>query len=170
MMRSKGRIIAGLILIILGLLIIFMKFYTFHHPSSFLLLIGGLFLASYFYNKAYGLLIPGCLLLGIALSSGHSGFHTFHDSSTWGLGLGFFAIYLIDYFYQGKTHWWPLIPGTILFITGIRGASSWFSRFWPVLIILLGIYIIVKSLKPHEKEHPFIKQDELITDDKENEN
>ena len=66
-MSNKGRILAGIILILLGLLIIFLKFYTFHHPNSFLLLIGGLFLAAYFYNRAYGFLIPRCLLLGIAL-------------------------------------------------------------------------------------------------------
>ncbi len=153
-MNNRGRILAGIILILLGLLIIFLKFSTFHHPNSFLLLIGGLFLAAYFYNKSYGLLIPGCLLLGIALSSGGMGYyHTFNNSSSWGLGFGFFAIFLIDLLYQGKTHWWPLIPGTILVITGIRKSSFWMVKFWPVLIILLGLYIIFKSLLPKQEEH-----------------
>lgn len=161
-MRKSGRILAGTILILLGLLIIFFKFYTFRHPSSFLLLIGGLFLAAYFYNKSYGMLIPGCLLLGITLSSGGVGYHqTFSNSTSWGLGIGFFAIYLIDLIYQGKTHWWPLIPGTILFFTGIGG-----SRFWPVVIILLGVYIIIKSFKPKDTEKHFQKENDFRRDEK----
>ena len=166
-MKSKGQILAGIILILLGLLIIFLKFYTFHHPSSFLILIGGFFLAAYFYNKAYGLLIPGCLLLGIALSSGHTGYSTFSHSGTWGLGFGFFAIYLIDLFYQGKTHWWPLIPGFILVITGIRGASHWLAKSWPVFIIILGIIIIIRSLKPQDKEQTFTVENKINTPEKE---
>jgi hypothetical protein len=161
-MRNNGRILAGIILILLGILIIFLKFYTFRHPNSFLFLIGGLFLAGYFHNKAYGLLIPGCLLLGLALSSGVSGYHhTLYNSSSWGLGIGFFAIYLIDLLFQGKTHWWPLIPGSILFFSGIGG-----SKFWPVLIILLGVYIIIRSLKPKSEEHSFKKQDDITVNDK----
>jgi hypothetical protein len=164
-MNNKGRLLAGIILILLGLLIIFLKFSTFHHPGSFLILIGGLFLASYFYNKAYGFLIPGCLLLGIALSSGQSGFSAFSHSGTWGLGFGFFAIYLIDLFYRGKTHWWPLIPGCILVVTGIRSVSYWLAKGWPVLIILVGIIVIVKSLRPDKSEHYFQEHNRIDKDE-----
>jgi len=145
-MKSKGQTISGIILILLGLLIIYLKFYTFHHINSFLLLIGGLFLAGYFYKKAYGFLIPGCLLLSLALTSGYSRFSSIANDGPWGLGLGFIAIFLIDLIYRGRTHWWPLIPGLILIITGIRRVSFLLAKGWPVIIILLGIYIIIKSL------------------------
>jgi len=145
-MKRNGPILSGIVLILLGLLIILTKFHTFRNPNSFLILVGGLFMAAYFYNKAYGFLIPGCLLLGIALSSGQNFFSLFPEDGTWGLGLGFIAIFVIDYIYRGKSHWWPLIPGLILFIRGVRGVSLILSRGWPVVIILLGIFIIFKSL------------------------
>ncbi|KQC05927.1 MAG: hypothetical protein APR54_01945 [Candidatus Cloacimonas sp. SDB] len=150
-MKSKGQILSGMILVLLGLLIIFLKFSTFRHPDSFLLLIGGLFLAAYFYQNAYGLLIPACLMLGISLSSGYSALPGFSRSGPWGLGFGFIAIFIIDFLYRGKSHWWPLIPGVILVLTSLRRASYWLQRGWPVLIILLGIYLIIRSFKTQEK-------------------
>jgi len=144
-MKSKGQILSGIILVLLGLLIISLKFSTFRHPDSFLLLIGGLFLAAYFYQNAYGLLIPACLMLGISLSSGYSALPGFSRSGPWGLGFGFIAIFIIDFLYRGKSHWWPLIPGVILVL------SYWLNKGWPLLIILLGIYLIIRSLKTQEK-------------------
>ena len=147
---EKGKLVAGLILIILGLSISGLKFYLGFQQNSFMLLLGGLFIAAYFYKDAYGLLIPGCILAGLGLGSfGHGFFWNFPHFSTLGLGVGFIGIFVIDLLNKGKTHWWPLIPGGVLLLTGLsfKPFSIWhfFNIGWPVVLIIIGLWIIVKS-------------------------
>ncbi|MCK4654533.1 MAG: hypothetical protein KAU01_08805 [Candidatus Cloacimonetes bacterium] len=159
--EEKGRLLAGLILIILGLSISGIKFYFGFHQNSFMLLLGGLFIAAYFYKDAYGFLIPGCILAGLGLGSfGHGFFWNFPHFSTLGLGIGFIGIFVIDLLNKGKTHWWPLIPGGILFFTGLsyRPFSIWrfFHIGWPIALIIIGLWIIAKSMglfKSEEKKN-----------------
>ncbi|MEA2095288.1 MAG: hypothetical protein U9P73_01160, partial [Candidatus Cloacimonadota bacterium] len=63
--ERKGQIIAGIILILVGLSISGLRLFIGFHQNSFMLLLGGLFIAAYFYKDSYGLLIPGCLITGI---------------------------------------------------------------------------------------------------------
>jgi len=148
--ERKGQIIAGVILILVGLSIAGLRLFIGFNQNSFMLLLGGLFIAAYFYKDSYGLLIPGCLITGIGLSSLNYGFFK-HSSqfNTLGLGIGFFCIYIIDRINKGKTFWWPLIPGVILTIVGlsISPFNLWkfFHIGWPVILIVLGLWIILKS-------------------------
>ena len=151
--KTKNHFVSGIFLIILGILIIGLKQSSFHNISVFPILIGGFFLAGYFSNKSYGLLIPGCLLLSIGISGGRAHFVGFRDFGSFGLGIGFVAIYVIDLIYRGKTHWWPLIPGIILILTGTRKFTHFISIGWPVLIILFGIWIMIKSFKRKDDEN-----------------
>jgi len=148
--ERKGQIIAGIILILVGLSISGLRLFVGFHQNSFMLLLGGLFIAAYFYKDSYGLLIPGCLITGLGLGSFSSGFFwRFPHLNTLGLGIGFIGIYVIDRLNKGKTEWWPLIPGGILLMVGLsfRPFSMW--RFihigWPVVLIALGLWIIAKS-------------------------
>ena len=144
--RRIGQILAGVVLILMGILITTFKFYHISHLSIFHLLLGGLFLAGYFYGKTYGFLIPGCILFSLGLTSTKTPFFGFSDFNAFGLGLGFVAIYVIDKIYRKKNLWWPLIPGIILILTGIKGMGRFLSFGWPVLIIIFGLYLILKSL------------------------
>lgn len=144
--NSAGKILAGLILIFLGLAVIGLKFYQISQISVFHLLLGGIFLAGYFHNRAYGFLIPGCLLLSLGLLATPGRYLGFSDFSPIALGVGFIAIYVIDLIYRGKSSWWPLIPGFILIFAGLRQLESLRSLLWPVLLIVLGIYLILNSL------------------------
>lgn len=147
MKKNTGSIIAGFILIILGISILTdISFITFD-IKGFHTILGGLFLALYFHKKAYGFLIPGCILLGISLGSITSNWFGYNGINSLSLGISFLAIFIIDYIYKGKTHWWPLIPGTILIILSIRKLSKLFIEDWPILLIVLGVFIIVKSFK-----------------------
>ena len=158
--RDKGRIVAGLILILLGLSLTGINIFTVFRGNTILLLLGGLFIAWYFYNNAYGLLIPGCILAGLGLSSigSHYFWHSPHNS-TMGIGLGFIAVFLIDLINNGKSHWWPLIPGGIMILSAIsRGAFGLrhiFHFTWPVIFIILGLWIIAKStgIVKNKEEH-----------------
>ncbi len=148
--ERKGQIIAGIILILVGLSISGLRLFVGFNQNSFMLLLGGLFIAAYFYKDSYGLLIPGCLITGIGLSSLNYGFfrHSSHFN-TLGLGIGFFCIYIIDRINKGKTLWWPLIPGSILTLIGLSSSPFNLWRFvnvgWPVILIALGLWIIAQS-------------------------
>lgn len=145
--QDRGRLIAGAVLIVIGLGLLALQFVEGLGESVMLFLIGGAFIAGYFYRRSYGLLIPGCILMGIGLGSvGESALIDIGGLSSVGLGVGFVAIYLIDLVYSGATHWWPLIPGGILIVQGLSEGSRTFERLfevgWPLIIIFVGLLIL----------------------------
>jgi len=146
----EGQFVAGIILILLGLSISGLRIFMGFHENSFMLLLGGLFIAAYFYKDSYGLLIPGCIIVGLGLSSFKFGIFRYSSHfNTIGLGLGFIGIYVIDRINKGKTLWWPLIPGGILTLVGLSSSPfnlwKFFHIGWPVILIALGLWIIAKS-------------------------
>ena len=161
--ERKGQIIAGIILILVGLSISGLRLFVGFHQNSFMLLLGGLFIAAYFYKDSYGLLIPGCIIFGLGLSTSQFAFaRNYSQFNTIGLGIGFIGIFVIDLLNKGKTHWWPLIPGSILTLIGLSSSPFNLWRFvnvgWPVILIALGLWIIaqstglIKSKKEKEEE------------------
>ena len=150
--NRSGAYIAGIILIILGIWLIIGLPFTFVNVKIFHLVLGALFLAAYFHKKAYGFLIPGCILLGLSIGGTPSSYFGYRFVNTIYLGLGFIMIYVIDRIYRGKTHWWPLIPGGIIIFTSIRGSWDLVKSGWPILLILLGLYIIYNSAKQKDKD------------------
>lgn len=145
--ERRGGIVAGAILILIGVAALAHQLIGGFGDSLILFAIGGAFLAGYFTRRNYGLLIPGCILLGIALGSvGEETVFTVGDFGAIGLGMGFLAIYLIDLAYSGETHWWPLIPGGVLVASGIAQASealqTLLSVGWPLILVLVGLVIL----------------------------
>jgi hypothetical protein len=145
--ETRRRVIVGSILILLGIAWFALQFTQGFGDAAILFLIGGAFVAGYFYRRAYGLLIPGCILLGIGLGSvGESSLFGVSDFSQIGLGVGFIAIYVIDRVYRGSTPWWPLIPGGILIVTGVATLSEDLGRIievgWPLILVLAGLLLI----------------------------
>jgi Na+/H+ antiporter NhaD/arsenite permease-like protein len=73
------------------------------------------------------------------------------EFDTVGLGLGFVLIYIIDLLRRGTTPWWPLAPGGVLILVGLAESSpqfqTWFSRGWPVLLILFGLVLLVRTVR-----------------------
>lgn len=109
--------------------------------------IGSCFLFFAFWNRLYGLLIPGCILgglgLGIPLAEITDGV-----SVLWGLALGFFAILFLGRAVLHVRHTWPVYPAVILFALGVMVAMSNLPAFFsvgliwlPVLLIGAGIYL-----------------------------
>ena len=147
--RDRGRLVTGAILVLLGLGLLALQFMEGFNEAVVLFLIGAAFVAGYLYSRAYGLLIPGCILLGLGL--GFVGETTISslDEEVFillGLGVGFVAIYVIPLVYVGKSHWWPLIPGVILIVVGIASMSDDLERLlevgWPLILVLLGLVIL----------------------------
>lgn len=145
--QVSGRVMAGAILVVAGLGLFALQFLEGLGDSVTLFFIGVLFLAGYLYRRAYGLLVPAGILMGIGLGSvGEAAFFSLEGMSNIGLGIGFLSVFLIDYAYQGRSHWWPLIPGSILLLTGLvsssRALRTLFEIGWPLLLVLAGLFLL----------------------------
>lgn len=145
--QTRGQMTAGAILIVLGLGLFALQFMKGIGEAVILFFIGAVFVAAYFYRRAYGLLIPGCILLGLGLGSvGEQSAFALGDFGLIGLGIGFVAIYVIDLIYRGGTHWWPLIPGLSLIVVGFAQSNANLMRLlavgWPLILVLVGLLIL----------------------------
>jgi len=137
---------------------------TFTHSTFFdyvLYILTGLglvFLAIGIFKRLIGLIIPGCLLIGIgpgvAFAWGHAGAGSALSQTGvmlvwfalgWGL-ITLFSRVVIDQFV-----WWPLIPGGILAMVGwglyIGGspdnAASFIGNTGSIAMIIFGVYLLL---------------------------
>jgi hypothetical protein len=147
---DRRRDIGALVLIAIGVVAMLGQFV----PASedlmggfVLLTIASVFLFFSFWQRTYGLLIPGCILAGLALGVPLA---TLTDgvSVLWGLALGFAAILLVGRALFRVQSPWPIFPAVILFGLGIVVAISNMpavfagSFIWlPILLILAGLYL-----------------------------
>lgn len=104
------------------------------------------------FRRSYALLAAGSILTGlgagILLNDAIGGRGMAIVS---GLGLGFVAIFAIDAL-RGlhEAHWWPLIPGTVLILTGLEidtgtaRAQTWLGDWWPLALLAIGVVLIVR--------------------------
>ena len=112
--------------------------------------IGALFVTGYVYSRNFGLLIPGCILLGLGSARILETTLPKIEQPHFGLGLGFLAIYFIALLFERKAHWWPLIPGTILILVGLSIREEVFryvfSQGWPLILVVIGAVILIGGL------------------------
>jgi hypothetical protein len=146
-----GRWLAGAVLVVLGLGLFALQLAGGFGDAVVLFLIGGILVAAYLQRRAYGLLIPGCILLGLGLGRvGERGGFVIGELEGIGLGVGFLSIYLIDSTYRGRTHWWPLIPGVILAGGGLLRLSADLQRAlsvgWPLLLVAAGLALLATGM------------------------
>jgi hypothetical protein len=138
------RKVTGVVLIAVGALMLVLQLTTGITMSLMFLVMGIAFLAAYFNKKTYGLLVPGCILLGMGLGQlGEEYVGFIRDPNFAGLGVGFLAIFFVDRFHRGAAGWWPLIPGFILLFMGLEpggfSIGELFSKGWPLALIIIGI-------------------------------
>ncbi len=146
--QNRGRYIAGAILILLGVAFFAMQFLGPLGTSAILFGIGVVFLVGYFLTHTYGFLIPGCILVGLGLGqiAAQAGMFTVTGLSGIGLGIGFLAIFVIDWLFTRNVRWWPLIPGGIIVVGGIASANenlqTLIARGWPLILVVIGLVIL----------------------------
>ena len=154
-----GQVAAGLTLLALGAALLYLE--RFDGGSNFplfLILIGGLFLAAYFHQRAYGFLIPGGILLGIgsgfAFEELSSSPFADGDLVTLGLGLGFLFIYAVSLLYERQNRWWSLIPGGFLVVAGFP-EWEWVEElyeFWPLAVMAGGAVLLLRAVQARRRE------------------
>jgi hypothetical protein len=150
---TREPLILGIILVAVGVggLVISVA------PASggwVLLTIGLTLLTLFAFTRAYGVLIPGGIISGLALGILAT------ELGPWavdgglivaGLGLGFIAIWLIGALaHVEEQHPWPLIPGTILLTVGLLLAmgerTTQLLSYWPLILIAIGLVVLVRGL------------------------
>ena len=132
------------------------------------LFIGLVFLAGFVARREYGLLVAGCIISGVgvgivlanAVDEPWSGAVVLLS-----IAGGFIAIWLVSRLLRAADKgwpsgasreaagalWWPLIPGGILALVSIvvlaeEGFDSDVLRWWPVILIAVGVVVIVSAL------------------------
>lgn len=148
----RNGVAAGFALVVIGAVALGLQYIEGPGRAVILLLAGGSFIATYFYTDIYGLLIPGGILAGLGLGSlGEWKQIAVRDPNAIGLGIGFASIYVIERLYRRRAHWWPLIPGVLLVVSGLGarfgdvGHILW--RWAPAVLVLLGVVLVYRSLK-----------------------
>lgn len=154
--RDRDSLVGGVVLIIIGAGLLVAQFTP--DLGRYVVLIIGLGLVAIFaVNRAYGALVGGSIVTGV-------GAGIIIGASTTGelagaavllsLGAGLLAIWVISYLLrlEGR-HWWPLVPGLIVFSIGaalaIGGKTTELLSYWPVILIVLGVLIIgYRLLRP----------------------
>jgi hypothetical protein len=151
--HKVGRVWWGLMLIALGAILLVEQYGLFRVPGwAFLGAIGLVFAAAYAMTRNHGMLIPAGVLLGLAAGIAVEGDGNRMNGSgvLGGLGLGFVAIYAVDWLMTRSRQWWPLIPGLILVVlsgllwTGNKDLLQLFGNLWPLGLIALGVYVLYR--------------------------
>lgn len=155
--ERRGSLTGGLVLIALGLAFLAMQFFEQIGGSVVLLSLGAAFLTAHLIYRVYGLLIPGCILLGLGtglLVQETAIVPRISDPVVVGLGLGFVLIWVIDRVFTRRGprgSWWPLIPGGILLLVGIAESLGNVADVFPFVLgaglVILGVVVIVRGTR-----------------------
>jgi len=161
--NSKGAILPGMILIILGLAFFLPQLGIGESGDlwpAFILAPGlgflALYLASDNREKTAGLLIPGVITTLIAIFffvlnyAGWENMETLWPMFPLFVGISFYAFYLGS----GRSDRGILIPANILLLVGVvfLALSSYSYKFWPIVLIALGLLMIFFGRKTKEDE------------------
>ncbi|MBK5252089.1 MAG: hypothetical protein JJE29_05595 [Peptostreptococcaceae bacterium] len=159
--------IIGLILVLIGL-INFASRQGWISGEYFLIGLGSVFLIAYFIRqRPIGFLIPACILILLGTYANlQSSRLLFMNGRIEGAAFFFFmaiAFYLIFFIHNTKNGSldrktvWPAIVGIALTVFGIfvYAVEYWditelligINRFWPLILILIGLYLILTKKK-----------------------
>ncbi|MDO8688589.1 MAG: hypothetical protein Q7R39_01005 [Dehalococcoidia bacterium] len=150
--REGGVAIGGILLILVGIWFLVGNLSSLDIGRAFLLVLGIGFLLAYFLGRRnVGFLIPGGILSGIGLGTVLEplGRETQGGVVLVCMGFGFLTIWVFE-----RRHVWAAIAGGVLAAIGVynltRGiaAVEEAGRWWPVLLIFLGGWILYRRIQP----------------------
>jgi len=146
---NPSGIITGIVMILIGIFLILDTYNILSFSIDYvLLIIGAIFLLSYYYAKSPGLLIPGVMLTLfsiIMLLNIESLFYLWLLS----ISLSFFAVYLT----KRKDTAWAIIPGSILLAISLITVFEFYTSInaFPIILMGIGAYLLYKNYKKGKK-------------------
>jgi hypothetical protein len=168
--HRRGGYAAGAILITIGVLSIFNNIVSINFGLMFLLALGLIFLVVGIVSKTRGFIIPGGIISGVGAAtlvmtrfesrfteSGKGGIFLLVFSLGW-LLISILSLIVPNEQGQRPFMWWPLIPGGIIGLTGtllLQGELGltilkWMGQGWPIVLIGLGLYLILRRKEMEE--------------------
>ncbi len=168
---KRGGIVAGAILLTVGLLTLAANIFRSGIELYLVLGIGLIFLVASLTARQVGLLIPAGVLIGIGsgIVVAEAFGNVLTEDGKGGLfmlffSLGWMLISLLSLVIpekDGTRHfmWWPLIPGGIMAVIGgmiLQGETGlkvlgWISQGWPVVLIGIGLYLLLRRKELKEE-------------------
>ncbi len=159
--HKKGRQAAGgIALIIIGLIALGAQFIdTDWIGLLFLPVLGLIFLAWGAVTRESGLFIPGGILSGIGVGTllitgpfQNAGGEMEGGIFMFAFAAGWVLIPLLSVIFTNERHWWALIPAAVFAFIGaglvfggaLLTSLELIGRFWPVVLILIGFYILLR--------------------------
>lgn len=161
--KNRSKILIGIIFILLGIyfLLINLGLWKGLAGNFFLIVLGVSFITAFYVSgKAVGFLIPGFILtfMGMVLALLQSGL--IEEKKYWPLIITAVAMAFICVYFLGtrEEEAWPLVIGIILLVIsgmllattfGLLDWDFWhlIGYFWPIALIFLGIWILLRPLK-----------------------
>jgi hypothetical protein len=156
---NRKQVVTGLALMALGLWALVGQFVQMPDMGMlFLPALGLIFVVWGIAVREGGLMIPGGILSGVGVGAYLVQVLPVEGSADGGLfllslGLGFAAITVLTAVFTDNTHWWALWPGAILSLIGgallLGGVAlsvlAVVGTYWPVILIVIGVWVIVRS-------------------------
>ena len=157
---TRGRVVAGIALIAIGLLALLAQLTNWSILGWILLpTLALIFLAWGLLTRNFGLIIPGGILggLGLGIFTMVGPFSSLFASVQPGLFMLCFAggwalIALLSPVTSDRVHWWPLIPGAVIGMIGLfllGGRFTWaimqlMGYAWALILIGAGAYLLLR--------------------------
>ncbi len=155
----KGNLIWGSFLILIGIVLLIGNLSKVSMEilwPVFPLTVGLAFWVGYFHDhKNYGLLMPGSILVVVSLLFFYCNLSGWEQMEIlWPVFIMAPAVGFIAMYFGGGKDQGLLIPAVILFGTGIVFLiiSSGFGDYWPVLLIIAGVFLIVSQKNLWQKK------------------
>jgi hypothetical protein len=158
-LSSRRRLVPGLALVLIGALALAANLTDYEWVKMlFLPALGLIFIVWGAVERNGGLLIPGGILsglgLGVVLLAGPLGGVELEANGGiffLSFALGFLLISLLSAIFTAKVQWWPIIPAAFLALFGaallLGGAAlealALVGQGWPVILIIIGLYLLL---------------------------
>ena len=155
--RRRDAYIGGIVLIIIGAALLIVQLAP-DWARYVVTVIGVGLLLMFAVTRSYGALIGGSIVTGVGLGIIVASTYTGNQAAAGfllSLAVGFLFIWLASYLFRlNERNPWPLIPATILGSIGavlaIGTNSSNLLTYWPAILIVLGLVVIIAAWFRHE--------------------